>query len=94
MWGKLYVSKTGKTVGGWLLDSWAENGAPYWRPELHWFDKGENKLHKVYLGFENGSMKVAGVDTEIEPERDRFIRETIEQWETEWLQEEAERNKS
>jgi len=34
-------------------------------------------------------MNLAGEDTEIEPERSKFIRETVEQWETEWLQEEA-----
>src|SRR2546428_228343 len=91
MWGQLYLSRTGRTVGGWLVDSWAENGAPYWHCKMHWFDKKENKLHNVYLnmGFGTGSMNLAGEDTEIEPERAKFIRETVEQWETEWLQEEA-----
>jgi hypothetical protein len=89
MWGKLYVSKWGQTAGGWLTDSWAENGAPYWRPRMLWLDRKENKLQRVYLNFDTGAMQLAGEDSEIEPERAKFIRETVEQWEKEWLQEES-----
>jgi hypothetical protein len=89
MWGKLYVSRWGQAAGGWLVDSWAENGAPYWRPRMHWLSRKENKLQKVYLNFDTGAMQLAGDDSEIEPERAKFIRETVEQWETEWLQEES-----
>jgi hypothetical protein len=89
MWGKLYISKPEQTVLGWLVDSWSENGAPYWRPKMHWFDKKENKLHNVKLrmDFGPGLMSLTGEDAEIEPERANFIRATVEQWETEWLQE-------
>jgi hypothetical protein len=91
MWGQLYVSKTGRTVGGWLVDSWSENGAPYWQPRMHWFDKKENKLKRVQLdmGFGHSAMNVYGNDADIEPEREKFIRETVAQWETEWLQKQA-----
>jgi hypothetical protein len=89
MWGKLYLSKTGRTVGGWLVDSWSENGAPYWRPKMHWFDKNEDKLNHVYLHFDLNSMQLAGEDTDVEPERAKFIRETVGQWEKEWLQEQG-----
>ena len=94
IWGQLYISRTGQTVVGWLVDSWAENGAPYWHSKMHWFDKVENKLHCAYLnmGFRPGSINLAGEDTEIETERAKFIRETVEQWETEWLLEETRLN--
>src|SRR5882762_183911 len=87
MWAKLYISRTGRTVGGWLLDSWSELGAPYWRPQLHWFDKGDEKFYRAYLDFDRHSMRRE--DTEIEPERAKFIRKMLEKWELEWLQDEA-----
>jgi len=91
MWGQLYVSRTGRTVGGWLVDSWSENGAPYWHPKMHWFDKKENKLCNAYLkvDFGSSSMNIYGEDTEIDPERAKFIRATVAQWEQEWLEAEA-----
>jgi tRNA(Ile)-lysidine synthase TilS/MesJ len=91
MWGQLYVSKTGQTAGGWLVDSWSENGAPYWHPNMHWLDKKESKLYHVQLdiGFGHGSMNIHGEDTEIDPERANFIRTTVAQWEKEWLEDEA-----
>ncbi len=91
MWGQLYVSRTGRTVGGWLVDSWSEHGAPYWRPKMHWFDKKENKLYHVYMNVDWGrsSLNLHGEATDIEPERAKFIRETLSKWEEEWLAEEA-----
>jgi hypothetical protein len=89
MWGKLYVSRTGRTVGGWLLDSWSEHGAPYWQPKLHWFDKGDEKFCHVYLDFGRGSMHLHGEDTEVDPKRAKFIRKMLEKWELEWMQDEA-----
>lgn len=91
MWGQLYISASERTVGGWLVDSWSENGAPYWHCKMHWFDKKENKLHSAHLNvdFRPSAVSLSGEDTEIEPERAKFIRETVEQWEREWLQEEA-----
>jgi len=74
-----------RTSGGWEIDSWAENGEqpPYWRPRKNWLSRKDNKLQKV-----DAMLRPAGEDREIEPERAKFIRETVEQWETEWLQEE------
>ena len=89
MWGKLHVSQTGRTVGGWLVDSWSEHGAPYWQPKVHWFDKGENKFYHVYMDFDRHSMNLHGEDTDIEPDRAKFIRKMLEKWELEWLQEQA-----
>jgi hypothetical protein len=91
MWGQLYISRTGQTAGGWLVDSWAENGAPYWPCRMHWLDKKENKLciAQLDIGFGSGTMNLIREDTEIDPERAKFIRETVQQWEMEWLQEEA-----
>ena len=91
MWGQLYVSRTSRTGEGWLVDSWSENGAPYWHPWMHWFEKKENKLYHVQLNVEFGhsSMNIHGEDTEIDPERAKFIRATVAQWENEWLAAEA-----
>jgi hypothetical protein len=91
VWGQLYVSNTGRTVGGWLVNSWSENGAPYWHPKMHWFDKKENKLNHVYLNvdFVQSAMNVIGEDTDIDPERAKFIRATVDKWEGEWLAEEG-----
>ena len=48
MWGQLYLGGTGQTVGGWLVDSWSENGAPYWGCKMHWFDrKGRQALPRL-----------------------------------------------
>ncbi len=91
MWGKLFASKTGRTVGGWLVDSWSENGAPCWHPQMHWFDKKEDKIYLVQLSVDWGrsAMKIYGEDTSLEPDRAKFILETVSKWEEEWLAEEA-----
>lgn len=86
MWAKLFVSKTGRTVGGWLVDSWSTLGAPYWRPELHWFDK--NKFYSAYIDFDRGAMH-RSEDKDIDPKRAAFIRKMVGKWEQEWLQDEA-----
>jgi len=91
IWGKLFVSKTGRTVGGWLIDSWSEGGAPYWPPKSYWLDKKEDKLYQVQmnLGLAGASMNMGGEATDIEPDRAKFIRATLDQWELEWLVEEG-----
>ena len=91
MWGTLYASQTGHTVGGWLVNSWSQFGAPYWRPLMHWFDKGENKFYHAYLDLDRRSMNLHSEDKEIEPERASFIRKMLKKWEGEWLQDEAKR---
>lgn len=60
---------------------------------MHWFDKKENKLYHVQLdiGFGHGTMSIHGEDAEIDPERAKFIRSTIAQWEEEWLDAEAQK---
>jgi hypothetical protein len=92
MWGQLYVSRTGRTVVGWLLDSWSKHGEPYWLPKLHWFDKSDEKLYHVYLsmGYAGGSsMNLHGEDKDIDPKRGKFVRKMLEKWELEWLQDEG-----
>jgi hypothetical protein len=89
MWGSLYISQTGRTAGGWIVNSWSELGAPYWRPRMHWFDKTENKFYHAYLDLDRRSMNLHSEDKEIEPERVSFIRKMTGKWELEWLQEQA-----
>jgi hypothetical protein len=91
MWGQLYVSRADGTVAGWLVDSWSENGAPYWNPKMHWLDRRENNLYNVYLdiGLEQSSMNLHGEDIDIDGERAKFILATVDKWEQEWLAEEG-----
>jgi hypothetical protein len=88
IWGQLYINKTGHTLGGWLLNSWSEHGAPYWTPKFHWFDKSDGKLYVVHLEF-GRAINLLGEDANIEPERAKFIRKMVEKWELEWLQDEG-----
>lgn len=85
MWGQLYINRTGSTVGGWLLNSWSEHGALYWTAKFHWFDKSDGKVYQVYLEF-GRAINLHGEDTNIEPERAKFIRKMVEKWESEWMQ--------
>jgi hypothetical protein len=87
MWGKLHISQTGRTVGGWLVDSWSENGAPYWQGQMHWFDRAENKFYHVYFT-RPGALDLRGEDKDIDPKRAAFIRKMVDKWEGEWLKEE------
>jgi hypothetical protein len=88
MWGNLYTSQTGRTIGGWLVNSWSELGAPYWQPQMRWFEKGENKFYHVKLGV-GPSMNLHGEDEDIDPKRASFIRKMMDKWELEWLQDES-----
>ena len=85
--GHLNVSKTGQTTGGWLVHTWSE-GAPYWTIKMHWLENGNKKLYhpnfKVGIGMNFMDTQVE--DTEIEPERAELIRETIKEWENDWLE--------
>ena len=87
MWGKLYVSQTGRTIGGWLVDSWSD-GVPYWQGQMHWFDRGENKFYHVQFD-RPGALGLYGEATDIDPKRAAFIQKMVDKWESEWLKEEA-----
>ena len=87
IWGNLYVGQTGRTIGGFLVNSWSELGAPYWQPEMHWFDKGENKFYHAYLDLDRRSMNLRSEDKDIDPKRAAFIRKMTGKWESEWLRE-------
>jgi hypothetical protein len=89
MWGSLYVSQTGRTVGGFLVNSWSELGAPYWQPEMHWFDTGENKFYHAYLDLNHRSMNLHSEDKDIDPKRASFIQKMLKKWELEWLEDEG-----
>ena len=88
IWGQLYVSQTGRTLGGWLVTSWSEVGAaPYWAPEQHWFDRVENKFYYAHVDFDRRSMNLRSEDKNIDPKRASFIRKMTDKWELEWLRE-------
>jgi hypothetical protein len=90
IWGKLYVDRSGQTSGGWHLDSWSVNGAPYWLPKMHWLSKQDNKLYvaKQDSGKFGPGLTVIGEDGDIEPDRAKFIRENVAKWEQEWIEKE------
>lgn len=85
IWGKIYVSQTGRTAGGWLLHSWSENGKPYWHAEQHWFEKCENKFYRAYFDIDRRSWNLHCEDKDIDPKRAAFIRKMVDKWELEWL---------
>jgi hypothetical protein len=92
MWGTLYIDPIGASYGGWLCDSWTDRGASaadMLQPEMHWLAKEDGKFHRVRMG--TGGVEVFGVDTEIEPRREAFMRSTLAEWEQEYLDAEAER---
>ena len=93
MWGQLWLNRTANTIGGWLLNSWSQLGAPYWTPKMHFLDKSDGKLYHVILQIGH-SMDLHGEDTNIEPERAKFIRKMVEKWELEWLKDEAKKTLS
>ena len=88
MWGKMYVDKEGKTVGGWLVDSWTQGGSAteQWRPQMHWLDRTTGKLHKVGLNVagSGGNIDMGPEDTAIDPKRAEFIQKNTRKWEQEW----------
>jgi hypothetical protein len=91
MWGTLHFNAHGGTVAGWLCDSWTESGTPYpdvLRPRLHWLSKEDNKFHLVKLDIPVagiGSIALGRVDTDIEPRREKFMRDTLAKWENEYF---------
>lgn len=86
MWGHLYIDVLDRKIVGWIVNSWSENGEPYWYPKLHWLDRQDDKLRfaKLEVDFAIGSTHVLGEDSKIEPARDKFIRLTVAEWEQEW----------
>ena len=91
MWGKLFVEKLNHTIGGWLVDSWSEGGAPYWQPQMHWFAKKDDKIYRVQMniGMHGSTMNIFGEDTDIDLERAKFIRENVAKWEQDWIDSET-----
>jgi hypothetical protein len=89
--GHLNVSKTGQTAGGWFVTTWSENGAPYWVVKMHWLDKLTNKLYhpNLRIGVGINFMDTRVEDTDIEPERAKFIHEMIKEWDADWLKSQA-----
>lgn len=71
------------------MNSWSELGGPYWQPEMHWFDKGENKFYHAYLDLNRRSMNLHSEDKDIDPKRASFIQKMLKKWELEWLQDEG-----
>jgi hypothetical protein len=93
MWGTLHLNAEGGKLAGWLCDSWTtsrEPGTVVLLPRLHWLNKEDDKFHRVRLDIPvvgSASITLGPVDEEIEPRRDRFMREFLAQWENEYLSE-------
>lgn len=89
--GRLFVDKTGRGDGGWLVDSWSVAGAPYWQPHMNWVATKDKKIYllQMKMGLNSSLTEMSGEDTEIEPERAEFILASIAKWEQEWFDEEA-----
>jgi hypothetical protein len=91
MWGTLHLNLEGGRLSGWLCDSWTESvvsAAELLMPRLYWFDQDDKKFHHVRLdipvaGF--GSITLGPIDPDIEPRREKFMRETLAQWENEYF---------
>jgi hypothetical protein len=84
IWGHLYLDKTGQSVGGWLINTWNELRDPKYPSQFNWFDPVTKKIHKANVGF---TIEVLQEDTDIDPFRKQFIRDSIAEWESDWLKE-------
>jgi hypothetical protein len=85
MWGKIAVNGTGRNVGGWLVGSWSVGPAPYWIPRMHYYSREDGKFYFVRLNMAPAKMNlnVEQEDTDLDPERAKFIMENIDTWERE-----------
>jgi hypothetical protein len=90
MWGTLHVSRPGRNLVGWIVDTWTEGGAPpRLRPKMHWVPR-DGKFHHMHMNIDyRSSIQMGEEDAEIEPTRAAFITATLGLWEEEWLEEEA-----
>jgi hypothetical protein len=92
IWGHMYVDTSGRTPGGWLINSWSELASPYWQCQFHWFDSKTKKLHNAQLNlglYGESNISTSDEEADIEPARAKFIREHVDRWELEWLKDQA-----
>jgi hypothetical protein len=85
MWGKIAVDKTGSKVGGWLVGSWSVGAAPNWIPTMHYYSREDCKFYFVRpnIALAKMDLNVDQEDTDLDPERAKFIMQNIEIWERE-----------
>jgi hypothetical protein len=85
MWGKIAVDETGWNVGGWLVGSRSVGAAPYWIPTMHYYSREDGKFYFVRPNIALAKMDliVDQEDTDLDPERAKFILENIDTWERE-----------
>lgn len=76
---KVFVNKEVGHVRGSVVESWSEDGAPHWQPQMHWLDVKDRKL-RCLVPTEAG-LQLGSEDNEIEPERAKFIRTAVKDWE-------------
>jgi hypothetical protein len=81
VWGHLFVNTNDREIAGWRLNSWSFNGPPYWIPKMYWLDRSTNKLYHDH------GLRLSPVQ-DIEQDREAFMKESVAQWEVEWLNEE------
>jgi|ERR1700733_7401901 len=93
MWGSLHLNAQGGKLAGWLCDSWTttrEPGAAVLLPRIFWLNREDNNFYRVWLDIPvvgSASIKLGPVDEDIEPLRNKFMRDMLAQWENEYLSE-------
>jgi hypothetical protein len=88
MWGTLHVSRPGRNLVGWVVNTWTDGGGqPRLRPKMHWVPR-DGKFHHMNMSIGNRtSIQMGEEDTDIESTRAAFITATLGLWEQEWLEE-------
>jgi hypothetical protein len=83
MWGKIAVDAIG--AGDWLVGSWSVDGVPRWIPRMHYYRREDRTFYLVRPNIAPARMDliVDQEDTDLDPQRARFLTENIESWERE-----------
>lgn len=83
MWAKIAVNETGRKVGGWLVGSWSVGAAPNWIPTMHYYSHEDGRFYFVRpnIALAKMELNVDQEDTDLDPERAKFIMENIDTWE-------------
>jgi hypothetical protein len=83
LWGKVAIDEVG--AGDWLIGSWSVDGVPSWTPRMHYYRREDRKFYLVRPSIASQTMEliVDQEDAGLDPQRAKFITESIEAWERE-----------